>query len=87
MLNAVVPSKAMIHSFYYLFNKKCVKGLHSMPDYFRCGHCEGPEDRKDLCSHRTFFFFFFFRELRQNRKRMRTREKRIRISVVLSTMM
>ena len=87
MLNALVPSKARIHPFYYLFNKNVLRAYTVCQTTVGAGIMKGQKTEKISAPVELFFFFFFFFwELRQI-KGMRTGEKRIRISVVLSSMM
>ena len=86
MLNAIVPSKARIHSFCYLLNKDVLRAYTVCQTTVGVGIMKGQKIEK-ISAPVELFFFFFFRELRQNIKEMRTGEKRIRISVVLSTRM
>ena len=85
MLNALVPSKARIHPFYYLFNKNVLRAYTVCQTTVGAGIMKGQKTEK-ISAPVELFFFFFFRELRQI-KGMRTGEKRIRISVMLSSMM
>ena len=57
MLNALVPSKARIHPFYYLFNKNVLRAYTVCQTTVGAGIMKGQKTEKISAPVELFFFF------------------------------
>lgn len=75
MLNAIVPSKARIHPFYYLFNKNVLRAYTECQTTVGVDIMKGQKTEKISAPIELSFFFFFFKGTETEHKRNEDRRK------------
>lgn len=76
MLNAIVPSKARIHPFYYLFNKNVLRAYTVCQTTVGAGIMKGQKTEKISAPVELFFSFFKGTETEHKRNEDRRKENK-----------